>query len=192
MITAAKNTYHSYYQNSNNASALIENRCIFSITPIWNFRVTWADSDEQFRVLPFPKYEAGESTPYRTFLSMWHTQYGIPADTADADRSAAVMEYLGYASYNYVTPTVFEEVMKLRYSANSDCSNMFDIMRNGRTYGVASLFYMSFTPGVYRDAHSMFRNAVLYNVTGLDSYYKTYYKEHLEIVTEQLNAFYSR
>jgi hypothetical protein len=108
----------------------------------------------------------------------------------DFERSTAVMECLGYASYNYVTPVVFEETMKLRYSANEDCSQMFDIMREGCTFDVGSLFYMSFTPGVYSDAHSMFRNNVLQNITNWQSQYLNRYEAGLTAVTEKLNQFY--
>ena len=189
MIYDAKQTYKSFY-DSTNENTIMEERCIFSISPMINFRSNWAESKEQFRILPFPKYAEGSTSEYQTFLSMWHTQYCIPNDIDDYERSGAVFEYLGYTSYNNVTPVIFEETMKLRYSENEDCAKMFDIMRNGCTYGVASLFYMSFTPGVYWDAHSMFRNAVISNTTGWVSHYETKYKAGLEYVTGLLNDFY--
>lgn len=189
MVYDAKQTYKSFI-NSSNEKAIMEEKCIFSISPMWNFRGHWADSKERFRVLPFPKYDEGSTSEYQTFLSMWHTQYCIPNDIDDYERSGAVFEYLGYTSYNNVTPVIFEETMKLRYSENEDCSKMFDIMRNGCTYGVASLYYMSFTPGTYYDAHSMFRNAVIGNTTGWVSHYETKYKSGLEYVTGLLNDFY--
>ena len=189
MIYDAKQTYKSFYDSSNE-NTIMEEHCIFSISPMINFRSNWAESKERFRVLPFPKYDEGSTSEYQTFLSMWHTQYCIPNDIDDYERSVAVFEYLGYTSYNNVTPVIFEETMKLRYSENDDCAKMFDIMRNGCTYGVASLFYMSFTPGVYWDAHSMFRNAVISNTTGWVSHYETKYKAGLEYVTQLLNDFY--
>ena len=190
LVYDAKNTYKSYYAYSDNVNVIMDNRCIFSISPIINFKTSWADSDEQFRILPLPKFEEGDSTKYQTLLSMPHTQYCIPRDSENLERSTAVMEYLGYASYNYVTPEIFEQTMKLRYSANEDCSKMFDIMREGCTFDIGSLFYMSFTPGVYRDAHSMFRNAVKGNITNWQSYYLSYYESALVAVTEKLNQFY--
>lgn len=192
MVYDAKNTYNSYYAYNGNANAdnmIMDNRCIFSISPITNFRTSWADAEEQYRILPLPKFESGDTTEYQTLLSMPHTQYCIPKDSANYERSTAVMEYLGYASYNYVTPEVFEETMKLRYSANEDCSKMFDIMREGCNYDVGSLFYMS-TPAGSTDAHSMFRNAVHGEVTNWQSHYTGKYEAGLIAVTEKLNEFY--
>jgi hypothetical protein len=190
LVHAAKNTYNSYYAYEENVNVIMDNRCIFSISPIVNFRISWQNSDEQFRILPLPKFESGDTTKYQTLLSMPHTQYCIPKDSVDFERSTAVMECLGYASYNYVTPVVFEETMKLRYSANEDCSKMFDIMREGCTFDVGSLFYMSFIPGVHSDAHSMFRNNVLQNITNWQSQYLNRYEAGLTAVTEKLNQFY--
>ena len=190
LLYDAKNTYHSYYAFNDNSTSIMDNRCIFSISPIVNFRTAWADADEQYRILPLPKFESGDTTKYQTLLSMPHTQYCIPVDNSDYERSTVVMEYLGYASYNYVTPEVFEETMKLRYSANADCSKMFDIMRDGCTFDIGSLFYMSFTPGVYPDAHSMFRNAVLQNILDWQGNYKSKYEAGMIHVVNKLNEFY--
>ncbi len=188
LVYDAKNTFHSYYAFEEDSTAILDNRCIFSISPVVKFRNDWADADQQYRILPLPKFESGDATEYQTLLSFPHTQYCVPVDSVDKERSTVVMEYLGYASYNYVTPEVFEETMKLRYSANEDCSKMFDIMRNGCTLDIASLFYMAFTG--YPDAHSMFRSAVLGNVTNWQSNYTNRYDAGLNYVVGALNDFY--
>ena len=91
----------------------IEEKCIFSINQMADFRSTLAKSEEQFRLLPFPKYEEGTKTTYMTMHSFGHAQYCIPNDIEDPDRSAAVLETLGYASYIYVTPVIFEETIPM-------------------------------------------------------------------------------
>lgn len=184
----AKNTYRSYYAQSDE-KVLLEGNCIFSISPIINFRQEYAESNELFRILPFPKYD--ERDDYKTWLGFAHTQYCIPNDVADPNRSAAVMEALGYYGYNYVTPVIFEETMKLRYSESGDVSKMFDIMRSGCTYDVSALFYMAFA-GVSTDASSMFRNAVINDVTNWMSMYRDTYENGLKIVAEKINSFYSK
>lgn len=187
----AANTYHSF-STAGSPKALLEGKCIFSINQIVDFRTTFANSEEQFRILPFPKYEEGTSTTYRTLLSMGHTQYCIPNDVSNADRSAAVLETLGYASYSYVTPVIFEETMKLKYSENPDCSAMFDYLRNGCTYDVGSFYYMTFEANSYLVPHSMFREAVQKSISNWVSNYNNRFKTGLEDVVGQLNDFYSQ
>ena len=41
----------------------------------------------------------------------------------------AVLEYLGSESYEKLTPIVFEQLMKLRYSEDEVSSSMFDYIR---------------------------------------------------------------
>lgn len=188
MLYDAKNTYKSYL-NVADEMTIAKNKCIFSISPVINFRVYWNESQERFRILPFPKYN--EQDPYRTYLSMWYTQYCVPSDIEDPDRSAAVIEAMGYTNYRWVTPIIFEETMKLRYSENADCSAMFDIMRNGRTYDLSSLFGIAFEGHGY-SAYSLLRYSVVYNYTNWVSTYKSDFEGNLERVVGLLNTFYSK
>ena len=188
MIYAAKKTdmtFATYY----NEFKITEKNCIFSISPVINFRVYWADAKESFRILPFPKYQKND--PYQTYLSMWCSQYCIPGDIDDPDRTAAVMEAMGYANYNQVTPVIFEEAMKLRYSENQDCSKMFDIMRDGRTYEIASLFGIAFE-GKGAGGYGLMRYMVANNETDWISTYKNTFEPNLTRVVGELNNFFTK
>ncbi|MBQ8213261.1 MAG: hypothetical protein IJZ80_04565 [Clostridia bacterium] len=187
----AQESYHSFRVFSD-AKAIMNEKCIFAITTVASFRNYFVDANEQYRVLPFPKYIEGDSTSYQTLLSFGHTQYCIPNDIDDPNRSAAVLEALGYAGYVYVTPVVFEETMQMRYSENENVSNMFEIMRTGRTYDVASLFYMMFGANGSKEAHMMFRAAVVNKLTNWTSNYKQTYEPGLNTVVGKLNEFYSK
>lgn len=184
------NTYRSF-NNTMNDKTIMEEKCIFSISFVFNFRTIFAESTERFRILPFPKFESGDTTSYKTLLSMWHSQFCIPNDISDPDRSAAVLEVMSYMSHYYVVPVVFEETMKLRYSENDDCANMFDIMRSGCVFDVGSLFYMTFESHNYLCAHSMFRDAVQNRITNWVSAYNNRFATGLNAVVEELNTFYS-
>ena len=191
ILFEAQDSYHSF-RVFTDAKAIMNEKCIFAITTVASFRNYFADANEQYRVLPFPKYIEGDSTSYQTLLSFGHTQYCIPNDIDDPNRSAAVLEALGYAGYVYVTPVVFEETMQMRYSENENVSNMFEIMRTGRTYDVASLFYMMFGANGSKEAHMMFRAAVVNKLTNWTSNYKQTYEPGLNTVVGKLNEFYSK
>lgn len=188
----AVNTYRSaFVKNGNSEKKIVNSECIFAVTTMAQFRTTYVDAKEQFRVLPFPKYDETEAT-YRTLLGMGHKQYCIPNDIDDANRSAAVLEALSYSAYTYVTPVVFEETMKLRYSENGDVSKMFDYLREGCIFDVGSLFYMQFSANGYKDPHSMFRNAILNSTSNWTSNYMNNYATGLVAVTRTLNEYYSK
>ena len=185
----AVNTYHSFSVDAH-PQALLEEKCIFSISQMAEFRSTLAQSEEMLRLLPFPKYEEGSNTTYMTTLSFGHTQYCIPKDIDDPDRSAAVLETLGYASYVYITPVIFEETMKLRYSENRDVSNMFDYLRRGCTFDIGSFYCIPFER--WGSPHGMFRSAIVNGVTNWVSNYNNNFKTGTEHMVAELNKFYSK
>ena len=189
MLYDAQHTYKTYVTFTNNEKCIMEGKCIFSMSPVINFRTHWAESQERLRVLPFPKYQSTD--PYRTYLMSWTTFYCIPADVDNPDCSGAVMEAMGYLNYHTVTPVIYEETMKLRYSENEDCSAMFDYMRDGRTFELATLHGMAFD-GHGLGAYTMFRTNLMENCTNWVSTYKNDYEGNLTRVIGLLNNFYLR
>jgi hypothetical protein len=164
------------------------------MTPLNNFRLSYSNSSTALGVLPYPKWTAGTDVSYRTWVAS-HYQYCIPNDVDDPDRSAAVLEALGYGGYTYVVPTLFTKTMKLQYSPNVDASNMFDIMRDTRTYSVSAAFYMTFHAYDKEDADggAIFRYAVQNNrpVEGWTSDYHSNYAPSLTLLEGILNDFYN-
>lgn len=189
ILYAGKATHKNFATYENREKALQDGKCIFSISPVINFRVYWTDAKEAFRILPFPKYQKDD--PYQTYLSMWCSQYCIPGDIDDPDRTGAVMEALGYANYHTVTPLIFEESMKLRYSENPDCAAMFDIMRNGRTYDISSLFGIAFEGKGY-SGYAFMRYMVVEEDTDWVSRYKNDFESNLNRVVSELNQFFAK
>lgn len=185
----AQNTQKSYITFKSNEQCIMNGKCIFSMSPVINFRTHWAESQERLRVLPFPKYQ--ESDPYRTYLMSWTTFYCVPANAVDPDCSGAVMEAMGYLNYHTVTPVIYEETMKLRYSENEDCAAMFDYLRDGRTFELATLHGMAFD-GHGLGAYTMFRTNLMENDTNWVSTYKNDYESNLTRVVGLLNNFYSK
>ncbi len=172
----------------NIVNLLKEGRCIFNLSTIYQMKTTLADT-EDIGVLPFPKYDKDDTASnlgYRTLVSNPHTQYTIPSNCADSDMSSAVLETMGYSSYTIVTPTVFENVMKLRYSKDTNASQMFDILRAGATTEMGILWTDSFT----RYPQSMFRNAMEKGETNWVSNYKNNYENDMRNAVVDLNTFY--
>lgn len=190
MFYDAKNTLH-VYKDGYDEKLLVNKKCIFQVCAMSSFRLYFEEADETFCVLPAPKYESGENTEYITWLAS-HIQYCIPNDINDPNRSAAVFEVMGYAGYTYVVPAIFEKTFKQRYSPTLDVANMFDIMRNGRTYDAAGAFFMTFEARNYNDVCAFFRYAVQKNITNWSGVYKNDYEVGLHNVCRAINEFYSK
>ena len=182
MVYDAVNTYHSLSLKS-----LIQNhKSVFQINTILRFRYELLEEVTGYSVLPFPKYAKNDE--YQTLISAPHAQYCIPGNAGSPDASSALMEVMGYASYAYVTPAIYEETMKLKYSMNDKASQMFDIMRSGATSDIGILNYMSFTAA----PQSMFRNAIELGVTNWVSNYRNKFESSMMDALKDINGYYSK
>ena len=161
------------------------NRSVFGVMSVYNLKGI-VDDAKDVGLLPFPKYIEDER--YRTLLGSPHTQYFIPFDANKVDESAAVMETMAYASNLFVTPEVFQKVMKYRFSKDPNSSRMFDIIRSGSCTELGILGYMLFTNGI--EPASMFRNALLLKKTSWSTYVEGGFQDPMNGVAGALDDFF--
>lgn len=90
-------------------------------------------------ILPMPMYDS-EQDGYYTTLGEQNNMFAIPMNVASEDLSAAVLEAMSAYSYEYVSSTYYEKQLKLRYSADSEMSAMFDLIRSGVVIGFGNLY----------------------------------------------------
>ncbi|MBQ8400612.1 MAG: hypothetical protein IJX14_01655, partial [Clostridia bacterium] len=79
---------------------------------------------------PMPKWDEKQAG-YYTWLGESNTLFGIVTSAADKDATAAAMEMMAAESYRLVSPAIYEINMKTRYAADSEMSQMFDLIREG-------------------------------------------------------------
>lgn len=161
------------------------NKSVFGVMTVYNLKGI-VDDAKDVGLLPFPKYIEDER--YRTLLGSPHTQYFIPFDANKVDESAAVMETMAYASNLFVTPEVFQKVMKYRFSKDPNSSRMFDIIRSGSCTELGILGYMLFTNGI--EPASMFRNALLLKKTSWSTYVEGGFQDPMNGVAGALDDFF--
>lgn len=94
-----------------------------------------------YGVLPIPKYDSAQES-YLTVASNTISLYTVAADCdeATARRAAAVLECMGSEGYRKITPVLFEERMKLRYSHDPDSRRMYDLIRSGVVFDIGRVF----------------------------------------------------
>lgn len=113
------------------AEAFPSGRAMF-ITAEFASVVIFRDSDTDFGVIPFPKYDEAQdryiTTPRSTFSA-----FSIPI-TADKEITSAVLEAFASESYRTVSPAYFESALKVKYSRDEISAQMFDIIKGGVEY----------------------------------------------------------
>ena len=92
-----------------------------------------------YGVLPYPKWDESQ-TDYATTVLTTYSVLTIPTDCADKERAAAVCEALAYESWKSVTPAYFETALKVKYVADNDSAQMFDIIRDGVSFDFGYIY----------------------------------------------------
>ncbi len=138
-----------------------DNNLLFISTRVRIAEMNLANATFSYGILPAPKYDK-EQENYRTCMSFPYTMYLLSTASPNSDAAAATLELMAYQSYLLITPALFEQSMKLRYSDESDDSFMYDIIRENVVIDVGRLF----STQLGNMSYNIFRSAVAGNSPG--------------------------
>lgn len=88
------------------------------------------DMEDDYMVLPLPKYDEAQESYYTSISQASSFLYGIPMSVADPEYSAVIFDALSYEGYKNVIPAFFEISMKVKYSRDDLTSQVFDLLRD--------------------------------------------------------------
>ncbi|MBE6615223.1 MAG: hypothetical protein E7631_07970 [Ruminococcaceae bacterium] len=125
-------------------SAFEEGRALFTVASFGNVKGCVEYMEDSFAILPMPKWDE-QQAGYYTWLGESNTLFGIVTSVSDKDATAAALEMMAAESYRLVSPAIYEINMKTRYAADSEMSQMFDLIREGVVFnfGLAYGFAMN-------------------------------------------------
>ena len=109
-----------------------------------------------YGIVPYPKYDDAQEN-YVTITSFPYTLYGVPMDAKDPNMSAAVLECMASESYRTVSPALFENAFKVKYSQDAQSSLMYDLIRSTVSFDFGRVFNNDLNGLTY----SLFRNAIV-------------------------------
>lgn len=133
----------AYVSGDNWRTNFTEKRSVFAISQM-NFAATLATQEDKmnFGVLPIPKYD--DNQEYCSAGWVGRTLYFISAGSKVKDVAATCMECLASEGYRQVTPVLYEEQYKLRYSSGETHSQMIDLIRDSVVFDLAQIYLYSF------------------------------------------------
>lgn len=99
-------------------------------------------ADFTYGVLPNPKLNTAQQN-YSTKLGAAHTEYAIGSSSTKKDKAAVVLQCMAAQSYIQITPVLFDEAMKLRYSPEVDDARMFDKLRESLCFDMGYNYNLS-------------------------------------------------
>ncbi len=99
-------------------------------------------ADFNYGILPVPMLNTAQGQ-YYTQITPEHTLYAIGFSSNKKEGAAAVLQSLAAESYIQVTPVIFDEAMKLRYSHEIDDARMFDTIKNSIRFEAGRYYNLS-------------------------------------------------
>lgn len=109
-----------------------ENKTLFTdITFFYVGSIREMDSD--FGIIVYPKYNA-EQAEYHTWVEGGAKAIGISLITENKEAVGAMLEAMGTESLKSVIPTYYEINLKSKYSRDERSSQMFDVIRESRSF----------------------------------------------------------
>ncbi|MDD7300941.1 MAG: hypothetical protein PUG87_03230 [Eubacteriales bacterium] len=142
MMFKTEGIYYDTKGESETAFQSIFRNCNVLLATGWFMHTeAFRDIDFGYGVLPYPKWDETQEN-YNTTVLTTYSVMSVPADCTDKDRAAAVCEALAYESWKSVTPAYFETALKVKYVADNDSAQMFDIIRDGVSFDFGYIYTM--------------------------------------------------
>ena len=97
------------------------------------------DMESDYGIIPIPKLNEEQDT-YATTVHNGFSVFGIPVTCSSPDNAAAFLESACCESYRLVTPAYYDTALKVKYSRDSESSQMMDLLINSISFDFAYLF----------------------------------------------------
>ena len=143
-----------------------EGRALFADTVMVNYGTYFTEMTDDFGIVPIPKYNE-EQESYKSYLGYTIPMMFITNNAENPERTGTVLEALCTATYDHVTPKMYEVVTKLKNARDEDSSEMIDIIIRNK---------------IIDPLH-------FYNITGYGNFGRTLVVEQKANVSSKLKSF---
>jgi len=140
------------------------------------------DMDDDFGLLPYPKYETNQSHYYSN-MGMNSATFGIPVTARDAERTGAVMNALTAVSIDTVRPAYFEYTLKRKRARDDESLDMLEIITSYRVFDVGLVYSWSNIASEYRE------NVVKRKSESLSTVFEKYSAQAQAAIDKSLKIF---
>ena len=143
MLVEFSFTRDFFYMDSAEADAMFPTGLALFHNDRAKFAKTAREKAEiEYGILPMPKYDTIQEN-YSTNIGFPHTLYAIASTSSQPENAALVLESMAAQSYMEITPVLFEDALKLRYSPELEDAMMFDILRDTLCFDVGRIYCSS-------------------------------------------------
>ena len=158
-----------------------DGRSLFVDTTLLKIGMFLSDMESGYGVIPAPKFDADQED-YSSYASYSIPMTCIPVNVADRQRTGNIVEAFCTASYDVVTPDIFEIVTKLQNVTDPESAEMIDIIIRTKMFDAVHWYVIS-------GYHDFSRQMLRASSTNITSYLKGYTRNAPKEV-ENINKLY--
>ena len=118
-----------------------DDRALFVDTVISKIGQMLSNMESEYGIIPQPKYD--EDADYASYIAYTIPITCVPKVVADPQMVGNIIEAYCTASYDLVTPDLFEIVTKLQHAHDSDSGEMIDIIIRNKVVDPAHWFMLN-------------------------------------------------
>lgn len=128
VIIAERDMSEGVYELFQNGKALFQ---ASSVTSILEYRYKMEDD---FGILPYPKFNEDQEGYYCAFNTPWATAYSIPSVSPDAETVGLMLDYMGSVSHDTVYKTAIEVNAMNKLLRDENTAEMLDLIFKSKIY----------------------------------------------------------
>ena len=99
------------------------------------------DMEDDFGILPTPKYD--EASDYTSLVNLAAPMIVVPRNTLDAGRTGTLIEGIAAASYDMVTPQLFDVITKSKNVRDEESAAMVDLIVRNRVFDPVYIYQIN-------------------------------------------------
>lgn len=117
------------FKEQNDTTATFKNsRAMFLVQCLIVAQIDLRDMEDDFGILPMPKWNEQQET-YRSYVNAWSSGFvAIPINVESIEKSAFLMEAMGYAGYEMLRRPVYDITLKIKAARDEESEKIIDII----------------------------------------------------------------
>jgi len=108
------------------------------------------DMEGDYGILPMPKYDEQQET-YISFMNAWSSGFVAIPSTANAEKSAFLMEAMAYAGYETLRRPVYDITLKTKGARDEESERVIDIIIETAYLDINSVYNFGGSCDILRD-----------------------------------------
>jgi len=111
-----------------------EGRALFLMFMVNSINRMRMSMEDDFGVLPMPKYDEAQDKYYNLYNTAWATAYALPTSCENPEQIGTILDVMGYYSEDTVYPAVIEKNVLAKGIRDEDSAEMLDLIFRNKAY----------------------------------------------------------